>query len=500
MAVSFALAGPACAQTGMPVRAEIGTLFYPPSRPPPSYDFGGYSWDGRVTSINACGFLMGSRPSTGVVLRVRREGPPLEMTPTRTLVVLEGVSLMFLSASTAWHALMLPAGSVREAHVGGRPLALVSTNLVEGCLETKEYGRLRVFVSACNAGFLAFGDDPYGRLKTALARPASPGDPGAAAGTPAEYAGDWRALVEGCLGAAGERLRDILDAQEVRYRGIKFPEDGRGYLDLAQTTMADLSPLRGVSLAYLDLRDTPVRDLGPLHGMPLRELYAGGSQAADLTPLRGTPLERCDLARTAVTNLAPLAGLPLTHLSLAAVEVTEVTALHGMRLTILDLTDTGVQDLSPLQGMPLTRLRLGGTRVTDLSPLRGMPLGALDLGRTKVADLSPLKGLPLQTLQLNGTPVTNLAALAGMRLSALDLRDMSVADLSPLRGMKTLADLRGAPTDSLWAPIARALEQGDRAAARAEAGRLVNEWQSVPAMAGLVRRARKTLEEPEQPR
>ena len=53
-----------------------------------------------------------------------------------------------------------------------------------------------------------------------------------------------------------------------------------GELDLNNTQVTDLSPLKGLPLTVLGLRNTQVTDLSPLEGMPLEVLYLDNTPAA----------------------------------------------------------------------------------------------------------------------------------------------------------------------------------------------------------------------------
>ena len=141
-------------------------------------------------------------------------------------------------------------------------------------------------------------------------------------------------------------------------------------INIGQTQVSELTPLKGMPLRYLNLFCTPASDLSPLKGMLLVEIQLMGSQAADMSPLRGMPLEVLYCSHTHVSDLSPLRGMPLRVLWI----------------------NSDVSDLSPLTGMPLEHLGIGGSKVTDLSPLKGMPLRILTTGDSQVSDLSPLAG------------------------------------------------------------------------------------------------------------
>jgi eukaryotic-like serine/threonine-protein kinase len=90
-------------------------------------------------------------------------------------------------------------------------------------------------------------------------------------------------------------------------------------LFLYKTFIQDLSPLQGsTNLALLDVGDTRVVDLEPLRGLPLQRLYIFGTAVADLDPLLAMPLRTLYLDRcSASTDVTPLAGLrTLTELML----------------------------------------------------------------------------------------------------------------------------------------------------------------------------------------
>ncbi len=155
-------------------------------------------------------------------------------------------------------------------------------------------------------------------------------------------------------------------------------------INIGQTQVSELTPLKGMPLRYLNLFCTPVSDLSPLKGMPLVDIQLMGSQVADMSPLKGMPLEVLYCSHTHVSDLSPLKGMPLRVLWI----------------------NSEVSDLSPLKGMPLEHLGIGNSKVTDLSPLKGMPLRILTTGGSQVSDLSSLKGMPLEEFGLTPKNIT----------------------------------------------------------------------------------------------
>ncbi len=207
------------------------------------------------------------------------------------------------------------------------------------------------------------------------------------------------------------------------------------YLEFPTTQVADLAPLKGMPLTHLNCRSTRVASLKPLEGMRLTELNCNSSEIDDLAPLAGMPLEHLAAHRTKITSLAPLRGMPLVRLSIDFTGARDLSPLKGMRLTHLGVSDTKVDDLSPLEGLPLTHLACGNTGITTLAPLKGMRLVNLTCEGTKVADLSPLQGMPLNYLGCSHTGVADLSPLKGMPLLHLYCNNTEIATLAPLKGM-----------------------------------------------------------------
>jgi Leucine-rich repeat (LRR) protein len=185
-----------------------------------------------------------------------------------------------------------------------------------------------------------------------------------------------------------------------------------------------------------------VTDISPVRALPgLKTLNCSGTydgewndkwKLADLSPLRGMSLTALLFSFSKVSDLSPLTGMPLTQLQFQWTQVT---------------------DLSPLNGMRLTTIVCGGTGVSDLSPLKGMPLSTIDFRGTKVSDLSPLKGMPLTMLFCNGTLVTDLTVLKDMPLNYLWLDFKPERDTEILRSIKTLETINDKPAAEFWKEV-----------------------------------------------
>ena len=219
------------------------------------------------------------------------------------------------------------------------------------------------------------------------------------------------------------------------------------FLDLSETPITDIWPLANLTaLEFLNLAYTRVSDLTPLANCSAIEaLCVDNTQIADLQPLaKLTTLNALYAGRTQVADLAPLANLSaLAALVVWETGVADISPLADLTaLTALDLWGTRVANLDPLAHLTgLASLDLRRTRVADLEPLAGLSgLRTLELGQTQVADLEPLAGLSgLRTLELGRTQVTDVAPLANLsELKTLDLRETQVADLEPLGNLTAL--------------------------------------------------------------
>jgi len=122
-----------------------------------------------------------------------------------------------------------------------------------------------------------------------------------------------------------------------------------------------------------------------------------------------------NLEQSGIHTIEPLRGLQIRLLILSNNQVTDLVALAGMPLEELDLYRVPVSDLSPLAGMPLRTLQLHKTQVRDLSPLRGLPLEKLFFDTTAVTDVRPLLEMPkLRQVMLPKT-ATNIELLRSLK-------------------------------------------------------------------------------------
>ena len=107
----------------------------------------------------------------------------------------------------------------------------------------------------------------------------------------------------------------------------------------------------------LDLRGSNISNLNVLEGMPIEELLLSGTSVRNLSPLKEMRnLRKLDVANTTVSDLSPLKGLALYELNITKTRVVDLQPIKGMPLHVLSLVQTGVRDFSHLKSLPLRDL------------------------------------------------------------------------------------------------------------------------------------------------
>jgi internalin A len=202
--------------------------------------------------------------------------------------------------------------------------------------------------------------------------------------------------------------------------------------------VAPATPPEGVSSAVLRERLGAnenarfLREGGVITQVELHESGVG-----NLEPLRALPLKALGISGLAVRDLAPLEGMPLELLTAEETPVDDVSSLAKMPLRELYLRNTQVASLEPLRGCPIEQLNIVGTPVVDLGPVAEMPLHTLWIASTPVNDLAPLSGKSIVSLDLENTPVDDLSIVATLAdLRRLNIARTSVTDLTPIAGLK----------------------------------------------------------------
>jgi len=142
-------------------------------------------------------------------------------------------------------------------------------------------------------------------------------------------------------------------------------------LYLEGTNVKNLAPLTEARLQFLNLKNTPVEDITPLKDQPLNTLWLVGTKVKSLEPLVGKTLISLDVENTTVEDLSPLRKLPsLERLNIAGSAVTDLTPLQGLRLNRLIFTPEKIsKGLNVARSMP-TLKEIGPTLKTATNPAK----------------------------------------------------------------------------------------------------------------------------------
>lgn len=73
-------------------------------------------------------------------------------------------------------------------------------------------------------------------------------------------------------------------------------------LNISNTSVKDLTPLKGFPIKELWLEHTPVDDLKPIQGMNITNLYINRTKITDISPLMGMPLKKIKLDPSTINN------------------------------------------------------------------------------------------------------------------------------------------------------------------------------------------------------
>jgi serine/threonine protein kinase len=187
-------------------------------------------------------------------------------------------------------------------------------------------------------------------------------------------------------------------------------------LDIGRSAVADLEPLRDMSLVWINIASTNIHSLEPLRGKRLSAIDVNGCDITDWSPLQDMPIREFSAERNRIDNLSFLHGAPLEKCAAHGCGIIDISGLRGTRLLHdLSIPDNNVSDLSALADSPLTSLVCSINPISDLSPLRGKPLIFLEINSTKVSDLSPLKDAPITELYVKNCPIVDFRPLLNLR-------------------------------------------------------------------------------------
>ena len=189
-----------------------------------------------------------------------------------------------------------------------------------------------------------------------------------------------------------------------------------------------LEPLSELSdLTYLDLSETSVEDLAPVRNLnKLKVLKANSTLIDDIFNLKyNITLEELEVANTTIDDLGVLSSL--------------------RNLQKLNVAQTLVNRINHLKSCPnLVSLNLSGTRIANLGALQDLTqLKSLDISQTAVRDLGPVVALKdLQSLNIAGSAITNLQVLGELEnLREVNCSNTAVRDLTPLKSNRRLSKI-----------------------------------------------------------
>jgi Leucine-rich repeat (LRR) protein len=85
------------------------------------------------------------------------------------------------------------------------------------------------------------------------------------------------------------------------------------------------------------------------------------------------PLERLDISDTKIADLSPLKGKPMTHLQINGSQVKDLRPLEGLALKYLNCRNAAVLNFEPLKNMPLTSIDMDEPNSAAKKKLRSLP-------------------------------------------------------------------------------------------------------------------------------
>lgn len=129
------------------------------------------------------------------------------------------------------------------------------------------------------------------------------------------------------------QVLNFLNSQGVTAKELVVNNAGGFELDLRGSDIADLNLLEGMPIEILLLSETPVDDISPLREMRyIRKLDIANTKVSDLAPLRGLPIHELNITKTKITDLSPVKDMPIRVLSLVQTEVNDFSPLEFLDL------------------------------------------------------------------------------------------------------------------------------------------------------------------------
>lgn len=138
------------------------------------------------------------------------------------------------------------------------------------------------------------------------------------------------------------------------------------WLHCGRNQVSDLRPLAGMQLENLYCAFSNVRDLTPLKGMPLVQLQCHVTPVGSLAPLADSrQLKILDINNTQVHDLKPLKDCPLTTLDCVRTQVTDLSPLQAAPLADLRCDSVSPRDADILRAVK-TLKKINGKNAADV--------------------------------------------------------------------------------------------------------------------------------------
>lgn len=216
--------------------------------------------------------------------------------------------------------------------------------------------------------------------------------------------------------------------------------------DFSHTSFRNMAMMRVTFLESLNLEDTSETRLTNLRGCTrLKSLNIANTMIRDISPLKGLALERLNISNTKIQDINPISEMELQDLAMRGVSVKDYSFLGRMPLKRLDISDTKIRDLEMLRNVStLEELYVANNPVESIQSLSGLQLAVIDLSDTKVGDLTVLSSMPLSKLCCERIPGSLACITAHRTLTSVVVSlPLSSSDRNALQAMKNLRTVNG---------------------------------------------------------
>jgi serine/threonine protein kinase/transcription elongation factor Elf1 len=157
-------------------------------------------------------------------------------------------------------------------------------------------------------------------------------------------------------------------------------------------------------LEWLEIADTNVKSISFLKDLKLKVLNLANCSVADLSPIENHLLTNLDVTGLPINDLEYLRKMPLTVLRMGNTRVWSLEPLQGKSLEWLSIWQTGIKSLKDIKGQPIIHLDIENTLITDLSDLIGSRIERINLDSSCIDEttIGVINQLHLKTLSIRG--------------------------------------------------------------------------------------------------